>query len=114
MCSHSLTKVPTLGLKDCETTINQSRLVRHTAGHVNEISERVSCQVKGGVQRALYQTLQRRNTNSICAIFEAVGKRIRQAKGKDSVQIYARIDASSVLPNFHGNILCVLQDCMVA
>ena len=61
-----------------------SRPVGHTAGRVNEISESVSCQVQGGVQRklgTLYQALQRRNTNSIFAVFEAVGKRIRQAKG---------------------------------
>ena len=35
-------------------------------------------------------------------------------KQKDLVQICTRVDASSVLPNFHGNILCALQDCMVA
>ena len=73
----------------------------------------VECMVESSASPVRYISLDEGETQVTYSLY------LKQwAKGydkqKDLVQIYARIVASSVLPNFHGNILCALQDCMVA
>lgn len=73
----------------------------------------VRCKVESSASKVLYINLYKGETQIAYLLY------LKQwAKGydkqRDSVQIYARVDASSVLPNFHGNILCALHNCMVA
>ena len=67
----------------------------------------VRCKVESGASKVLYINLYKGETQIAYLLY------LKQwAKGydkqKDLVQIYARVDASSVLPNFHGNILCTI------
>ena len=77
--SCALTKVLTLGLKDDETTIIQASC--GTLLVMSMTSPKACpfrCKVESSASKVLYkyQRLSRRNTNSIFALFEAVGKRI--------------------------------------
>ena len=73
----------------------------------------VRCKVESSASQVSHISLYEGETQVTFSLYLKQGAK-GYGKQKDLVQIYARIDASSVLPNFHGNILCALQDCMVA